>query len=93
MTASNNYFPVYLDLADRRCLVVGGGEVAISRIESFLHAGAVVTIIAENADDKIQSWAEKGQVRWLRRKVRASDAILLHGVVGVYVVVQLNGFG
>ena len=73
MTASHNYFPVYLDLAGRQCLVVGGGEVAVSRIESFLHAGAEVTVIAENAHDRIQSWAENGRVRWLRRRVRASD--------------------
>ncbi len=74
MTASTHYFPVYLDLKGRRCLVVGGGTVAVSRIESFLHCGAEITVIAEEADARIQTWAATGQVRWLRRQVQASDA-------------------
>ncbi len=74
MPETKQYFPIYLDLAGRQCLVVGGGQVAVSRIESFLHCGAEVTVVAEQAHTQIKLWAETGRIRWLWRKVRATDA-------------------
>ena len=40
------YIPIFLDVTGRRCVVVGGGEVAARKVESLLAAGAHVTIIA-----------------------------------------------
>jgi siroheme synthase-like protein len=39
-------FPISLNLAGRRCLVVGGGPVALRKIEALLGAGGVVEVIA-----------------------------------------------
>ena len=41
-----DYLPLYLDLKQRPCLVVGGGEVARRKIELLLRAGATVYIVA-----------------------------------------------
>jgi uroporphyrin-III C-methyltransferase/precorrin-2 dehydrogenase/sirohydrochlorin ferrochelatase len=41
-----DFFPIFLDIRDRTCLVVGGGIVAARKTESLLHAGARVIIIA-----------------------------------------------
>ena len=41
-----DYFPIFLDLRDRRCLVVGGGEMAFEKAMRLRRAGAVVGIIA-----------------------------------------------
>ena len=40
------YIPIFLDVTGRRCVVVGGGEVAARKVESLLAAGAEVTIIS-----------------------------------------------
>ena len=40
------YVPIFLDVTGRRCVVVGGGDVAARKVESLLAAGAHVTIIA-----------------------------------------------
>ena len=45
-------FPLHLDLAGRRVLVVGGGAVAARRVRALLQAGAVVEVVAvETVDD------------------------------------------
>jgi precorrin-2 dehydrogenase/sirohydrochlorin ferrochelatase len=41
------HFPIFTDLAGRKCLVVGEGESADAKVRSLLDAGAVVTLIAK----------------------------------------------
>jgi uroporphyrin-III C-methyltransferase/precorrin-2 dehydrogenase/sirohydrochlorin ferrochelatase len=40
------HFPIFLDLAGRRCVVVGGGEGALGRVERLARAGAAVAVVA-----------------------------------------------
>ena len=43
---SDEYYPVFLDLHGKRCVVVGGGQVAVRKVEGLLAVGAEVTVIA-----------------------------------------------
>ncbi len=67
------YYPVYLDLTSRPCLVVGGGLIAQRKIASFMDAGAVVTIVSPSVTRRIQRWADKKKIRHIARAFRASD--------------------
>ncbi len=43
---TSKYYPVFLDLSDKLCLVVGGGQVAEGKVAGLLAEGARVTVVS-----------------------------------------------
>lgn len=64
-TAQPGWFPVFLDLAERPVLVVGGGLVARRKIARLLKARARIDLIARTLDPELAEMQVAGQVRWL----------------------------
>lgn len=62
-------FPVFLKLAGRRVLVVGGGPVAAGKLRALLEADATVTLVAPDVVQEIAA----APVEILRRGFRADD--------------------
>ncbi|HEY3122132.1 MAG TPA: sulfate adenylyltransferase [Vicinamibacteria bacterium] len=62
-------FPVFLKLAGRRVVVVGGGRVAASKTEALLRAGARVTVVAP----EIRAELERTDLNLVRRPFEAGD--------------------
>lgn len=56
-------YPVYLNLAGRRCLVVGAGNVAWRKIQGLTGSGAAVTVVAPAACEEVRQAAGRGEVR------------------------------
>jgi len=67
------FFPLMLRLQDRRCLVVGGGEVAAAKIRGLWHHGARVVVVSPRAVRQIQQQARAGLIVWRRRAFSARD--------------------
>ena len=74
-------FPAFLKLTGRHCLVVGAGPIAQEKIQSLLHAGAMVRVVAPHATDSVRTWARARKIRWEPRKFRPAD------LKGVFLVV------
>jgi uroporphyrin-III C-methyltransferase/precorrin-2 dehydrogenase/sirohydrochlorin ferrochelatase len=65
-----DYFPLFADLRNRPCLIVGAGQVAARKLKLLRQAGARVTLVAPEATDEIQAAAQRGEIRWLRARFR-----------------------
>jgi len=55
------YYPVYLDIKEKRCVVVGGGDVAERKIIRLLECGAVVKVVSRKLTKTLMDMAEKDQ--------------------------------
>ncbi len=65
--------PIFLNLAGRRCLLVGAGNVALEKIGSLLKTGLDLTVIAPEARPEVQQLAAEGRLTWHRRPFEVSD--------------------
>lgn len=66
-------FPLFLDLTDRRVVVVGGGRVATRRVLSLLQQDADVVVVAPWAAEELQRLALAGAIAWHRRAYAPGD--------------------
>src|SRR5258708_8835787 len=67
------YIPIFLDVTDRRCMVVGGGEVAQRKVESLLAGGATVVIVSPSISVSLSALVERGLVTHISRAYRRGD--------------------
>lgn len=56
------YFPMFVDLTDKTCLVVGGGKVAYRKVKTLLDFDAKVTVVAESVCPRLAGLAGAGNV-------------------------------
>ena len=67
------FYPAYLNLQNRKCLVVGAGLVAERKVLSLLRSGGDVTLISPEATQPIADLAGSRQIRWYKRQFRSGD--------------------
>ena len=67
------YYPAYLNLAGKMCVIIGGGTVAQGKIAALRDAGARITLISPDATAGIQRAAQRGHVEWVPRKYQSGD--------------------
>ena len=74
------YYPIAVDLTDQPVLVVGGGTVALRKIEMLIEFGARVTVVAPDVMPEIETLAGSGKIALKRRDYELrdiDDAILI----------------
>ena len=68
-----DYLPIFMDIRDRRCLMVGGGEVAARKTELLLAAGAAVQAAAPALGDAMQALVDAGRIAYRNGPFQESD--------------------
>jgi siroheme synthase-like protein len=67
------YYPVFMDLRGRRCVVLGGGETATAKVNGLLESEAAVTVVALEPSPELDGLAAAGRVALERRPYRTGD--------------------
>lgn len=67
------YLPIFLDLAGRPALVVGGGSVAARKVRLLRRAGAAITVVAPHLCDELSGLEQEKHIRFLQRKFQDED--------------------
>jgi precorrin-2 dehydrogenase/sirohydrochlorin ferrochelatase len=56
------FYPMFVDLEGRRCLVVGGGPVASEKVEKLLDHGAVVRLVSPQVTSELARMVSEGRI-------------------------------
>lgn len=84
------YYPVCLDIKDRRCLVVGGGQVGTRKVRTLLDCGARVSVVSPKATETLTELAARGQIALSLRDYRSDDQNGAFLVIGATNDASLN---
>ena len=67
------YYPIFLNIRDKKCVVVGGGEVALRKVKTLLEHGASVEVISPELCPELGQLAQSGEIGVLPRNYRVGD--------------------
>ena len=67
------YYPVFIDVTERTCVVIGGGTIGQEKVEKLLESDAEVLVISPVVNQKVRDMADAGQVTWEQREYKPGD--------------------
>src|ERR671929_210451 len=67
------FYIACLKLTGRKCLVVGGGEIGLEKVEGLLACDGDVVLVAPEANEALTRLADEGSITWERKAYEPSD--------------------
>ncbi|MCP4633920.1 MAG: bifunctional precorrin-2 dehydrogenase/sirohydrochlorin ferrochelatase [candidate division Zixibacteria bacterium] len=68
------FYPVFLNLQNKRCLVVGAGNVACRKIGKLLKAKADITVVAPDAIKSVEKLFSENLIKWEKKVYESPEA-------------------
>ena len=81
----NPYYPIFLNLSGRNCIVAGGGQVALRKVTTLLQYGADITVISPRLCKGLSELDCGGKIQVRRRAYQAGD------LKGAYIAIIATG--
>jgi len=66
-------YPIYLNLAGKRCLVIGGGKVAERKAATLLEYEASIILVSPESTESIKTWSAQRLIDWRQRIFQPED--------------------
>lgn len=66
------YLPIFLQLENKPCLIVGGGDIARRKVDRLLRSGAVVTVVAPELDSALVELKSTGRIQHIEARFTAA---------------------
>ena len=85
-----SYYPMFVDLQGKRCLVVGGGEIATRKVQGLLDADALVVVVSPALCEALATLAAQGVITYQSRPFRADDVLGCTLVIGATDQLEVN---
>ena len=67
------YYPLFVNIGGKKCLVVGGGEVALRKVQALLEHGANVEVVSPVLCPELSRMAREGTIQALERDYKPED--------------------
>ncbi len=67
-----DYLPLFLQLRSQPALVVGGGRVAVRKVDLLLKSGSQVTVVAPELREELRKLAASGQLQHIPARFEAA---------------------
>ena len=67
------YYPAFIDVRDRDCIVIGGGDMGEEKALKLLECGARVTVISPSVTSSVKDLESEGRLTWTQRHYHRGD--------------------
>ncbi|HEX7364987.1 MAG TPA: bifunctional precorrin-2 dehydrogenase/sirohydrochlorin ferrochelatase [Dehalococcoidia bacterium] len=71
--AISPYYPILLNIQGKKCLVIGGGEVALRKAKTILEHGANVVSVSPTFCAEMEALAKQNAIRTICRDYQSGD--------------------
>ena len=73
ITNEKVYFPILVSISDRKCLIIGGGPIALHKVQSLEKFTSNITILSPSVTEKLQQMADKNGYKIITKEYETSD--------------------
>lgn len=69
----SGYYPILLNIRDKKCVVIGGGEIALRKVKTLLEYGACIEVISPVFCPELVQIAKKGKIKSYAKGYSSQD--------------------
>jgi precorrin-2 dehydrogenase/sirohydrochlorin ferrochelatase len=84
------YYPAYLDIKGKKCLVIGGGEVAERKVGLLIRCGAKVSVVSPDLAPGLEMLNSKGEITYIKGEFKEANLTDVFLVIGATDKKEIN---
>ncbi len=71
-----NYLPIFIDIKQKPCLVIGGGDIALRKINLLLKANAAITCVSKECCSGIEKLVKDNKINHIEKAFEATTLMI-----------------